>query len=381
MVRALNPGYHDDGPYYKLDVNSMYPAVMSEHKYPSRLKFIEHNPSIERLKECLSVCAVIAECTVKPKKDYFMTKHDDVTVYPLYEFTDVFCTPELIELLEQGAIIKVNRMAVYHDDYIFGDYVDYFYNTRLQAKAEGNTPMVEMCKLFLNSLYGKFGARSRFFERAPEYDDFPVEFSVLVKEGEKVPRRVFFIGGKAYVEKVEDEAYNAFPAIAAHVTAYARMKLSSYIEIAGREHVFYCDTDSLIVDSTGYERLKKVIDPSRLGMLKLEGMSDTVTVYGRKDYKFGEDVKRKGVSSKYLKQDPDTTIKETWSGFPHLLQHPEEEFVVIKRKALDLKRPIYDGCLTIDGKLVPFARPPATFNRYTDLPLSLQGPCPMAQAA
>jgi hypothetical protein len=381
MVRALKVGYQDDGPYYKLDVNSMYPYVMREFKYPTKLMAVIDNPTVEHLKEALKVCAVIAEVTVSPSKDYFPTRYKNRVIYPAFEYKDVYCTPELIELLEQGAIVKVHRMALYHDEYIFKDYVDYFYSMRQQAKAEGNKPMDAMCKLFLNSLYGKFGARLTELKRVPELDYLdPNTEAIRLRPGEPL-RRVFFFAGEAYLEEKGEEAYNAFPAIAAHVTAYARMRLSSIIEQAGRVHALYCDTDSVIVDKIGYERLQKEIDPSRLGMLKLEGVTDSVTVYGRKDYMFGDEVKRKGVSHKYLEQDPYSTIKETWTGLRQYLRSDKGGVVTITRKSLNLRREIYDGQVAEDGQVIPFDDWPERFQRYAELPEYLKGPCPMAQAA
>jgi DNA polymerase elongation subunit (family B) len=374
MVRALQVGYRSDGPFYKLDVNSMYPYVMRENRYPTKLLSVVDNPSLEYLAKVLKVCCVIADCTVHPKSDYFPTRLKTTNIYPAYEYRDVFTTPELQRLLEEGSIIQIHHMAIYSDRSIFRDYVEYFYNKRKEAKAKGNLPYVQICKMFLNGLYGKFGSRNCSYRRAPEFDYLNPHTEVIrLNPGEPL-RHVLFLEGKCYLEERGEESYNAFPAIAAHVTAYARMYLAKLIDRARRENVLYCDTDSLIVTRDGYDRLQAYINPDDLGMLKEEGKVDTVTIFGRKDYLFGGEVKRKGVSLKLGTVAVENNIKETWPGMLTFMKGKTKGLVKITRKPLHLCRKVYDGKLTDTGKVLPFNLPPAYFATYYDLPLYLLHP-------
>jgi len=82
------------------------------------------------------------------------------------------------------------------------------------------------------------------------------------------------------------EASNSFVAIASFVTAYARCYLWELIEKAGEENVLYMDTDSLFVTKKGYENLKDYLDNKELGKLKLEDVTEDLTIWGAKLYKF-----------------------------------------------------------------------------------------------
>ena len=59
--------------------------------------------------------------------------------------------------------------------------------------------------------------------------------------------------------------------------------------------MFYCDTDSLFVNSDGYDNLKDLINPYQLGALKLEWESDDVVLNGLKDYTVDDYRKAKGI--------------------------------------------------------------------------------------
>lgn len=116
---------------------------------------------------------------------------------------------------------------------LFTDYIDKWSNEKIKAKKEGNYGMYLISKLFLNSLYGKFGTSTRVKEKIPYLD----EDSDVVKyhDGD---------------EGVKDGVY--IP-IASFITSYARLKtISSAQKIqddyyAGKSRIqfVYADTDSL----------------------------------------------------------------------------------------------------------------------------------------
>ena len=82
----------------------------------------------------------------------------------------------------------------------------------------------------------------------------------------------------------------------------------SLLELAGIENCFYMDTDSLIVNEDGYQRLGVAIDNLKLGHLKVEGVSDHLEIYAKKAYSFGSKTTIKGVKKKATQ-----TSKNTWS--------------------------------------------------------------------
>lgn len=100
-------------------------------------------------------------------------------------------------------------------------------------------------------------------------------------------------------EPNEDVAYNASIAIAAHVTAYARMLLWSYIQTAGIENHYYNDTDSLYVNAAGLENLQRagVLHPTKLGYLALEKTPKSAVFWGPKHYQLDGDRVLKGISA------------------------------------------------------------------------------------
>lgn len=310
-TEAFSMGNLNNRTYY-VDINSMYPHVMISEKYPTKLKTFWLRRNIDQVKEVIdNGFLVCAECYVDTPIPIFHKKGERLT-FPVGKFWTALSTPEIIEGLKRGLIKEMKNIAVYEGEYIFKEFVDFFYNARLEAKHHGDKVHDLLYKLFMNALYGKFGQRKINWTIAKDEDGKPLEMEPDVVEQDTyfdtekgiINYKVF--GGRMFIEvksENEVESRNSFPAIASHVTAYARMLLWSAIETAGINHVHYCDTDSLFVDFYGYTRLwlMDMIDEDRLGALKIEDTIKDLTLRGCKDYKYeneeGDKVdKTKGIS-------------------------------------------------------------------------------------
>jgi len=284
---------------FKVDVNSMYPFVMSDYSYP--VKPTSKKPikmSVGTLHELVNDPSrfVIAEIEMKLKEPAIGVKRDKL-IFPIGNIKECVCAPELRYLFDNpdfGEILKVKRAAVYTTQTIFKDYVDFFYKIK---KAKQSDASVLMAKIFLNSLYGKWGQR--------EHEEIEVEGPEMAYMADSMRalginsmfgnvggcRQNFILVGKDLysLPKADKDALarNSFPALASAVTSYARTYLDTLIACAGRENVYYTDTASLFTNEAGYSSLLKsgYIHDSRLGALKLEAVGDC-DIKGPKNYTF-----------------------------------------------------------------------------------------------
>jgi len=352
-TEAFYIGRLPEGRYYKLDVNSMYPFVMREYEYPTKLIKVETNPTLSGLKRALERFFVIAHVRVRVSKPLIGVKGERL-IFPVGEFDAYLCSPELELVLREGEIVRVYKYAIYERHPIFKEYVEFFYSLKEKYTREGNKAFKQIAKLFLNSLYGKFGQRTKLFECVGECDrEDGYEIVIDAETGERTTYR--YLNGEVWVESKDYvEGTNSMVAIASAVTAYARCYLWSLIEKAGIENVFYCDTDSLIVNERGYERLRDLINEYKLGYLKVEGVSEFVEIRNAKDYTFGEEVKRKGVkkdaveiAENTFKQIQFEKLRTAWRK-----GHPNE--VIMREQIKVLSTEYQKGIVTESGRVKPF---------------------------
>lgn len=362
MVRCWRVGEFA-GKFYHLDVNSLYPYWMRQGYYPIRLKVYRNNVGLEELSHLVRRFCVMADLTIHPQSPMFPHRCENgVIIYPCYPFRGVFATPEVDVLLKKGWISEVHRVAFYLQGNIFHEYVDKMYALRKKFRREGNRIYEYLCKLMLNSLYGKFGAKSKRLVQCedfahpgplPDYWYDPQAYAL---------RPIYYFNPDpnvpGYVLVDEGEGFNSFPAISAHVTAYGRLFLYRLVEEAGVENVFYSDTDSLIVNEEGAQNLSRYIHPEEIGFLKVVGEADHIIVRGRKDYQFGERKVLKGVPEPFRVYDRNETVREVWPSIRGFYGVKPPRQYAIRRQNVHLSRRIWDGWIGEKGTVSPYEFPP-----------------------
>ena len=148
---------------------------------------------------------------------------------------------------------------------LFTDYIDKWSNNKIQAKKEGNHGLYLISKLFLNSLYGKFGTDIKVRSKIPYYDE--KDDAVHYHDGEVETKDGIYI------------------AMASFITSYARFKtitaaqqvMDNNAKGLSKAQFVYADTDSLHIilngesEQTFFANCGLDIDSTRLGAWDFEG--------------------------------------------------------------------------------------------------------------
>ncbi|MBA7564517.1 hypothetical protein ES708_06180 [subsurface metagenome] len=346
-----------EGEVHDLDVNSMYPFVMRENDYPVKLIRYIKKASVWTLNQVLNEYCAIARVRIKIDKPAIAVLHKRL-MFPVGEFDVCLCTPELEWVLRNGLVTMVTELAVYEKAPVFREYVDELYALRQRYKADGDIVGDANTKLMLNGLYGKFGQRIRNSFEVGETDPWDIyshDF-VAMDTHERFTMKAY--GGKVYkVCQGKDEASDAFPAVASHVTAYARMLLWSYIEAAGLDHVLYCDTDSIFVDYLGYKRLQPYIDPTRLGALKVERIAEGMLIHGPKDYEYAGVRRLKGVRRTDVEVEPGVFKSWRFLKLKSMIRRGNFDGPVQQHYLKVLKRRYNKGHVGRGGVVTPYVLP------------------------
>jgi len=353
-VEAFHQGRLWTDHYYYLDINNMYGFVMQNSKYPTGLQGYSRTLPLKRMIGYLSRYSVMARVTVNVDKPVFISKVNGHAAYPLGRFQTVLTTHELEYALTNGWIESLQEFSWYKQDEIFTDFIQDYYIMRLGYRQSGNTGFEAICKLLINSLYGKFGQTgiNQKIIGQSKYDEIWTMPTINAQTGKRGV--ITSLGGSIYETQPEGESYHSMPVIAAHVTANARLYLWSLIEKAGRENVFYCDTDSLIVNRMGYYNLEGEIQDNILGKLKIETQSPYLIVNAPKDYEMSERRKIKGIRFNATQIDDNTFLQEQWVKLAGLIRQGFENGYTSKEITKHQERIIYSGVVTETGRIDPF---------------------------
>jgi len=337
---------------YKLDINSMYPFIMRSFDFP--IKLVKHfkNITVKRLYEIMQNFLVIAKVKIKIDKPC-IPKKDKKLIFPIGVFNTVLCSPELNLIKKYGKIIEVKEVAIYEKAKIFKDFVDYFYKLRLKYKKENNHIMQFFVKLILNSLYGKFGEKKEEYKEVGFTEKGHYEIIRVYDMDNKkwIYRKI--INGKVFEKVGFEEGFNSFVAVASFTSSYARTYLWELMEKAGLENIYYCDTDSLFTNESGYKNLMGYIDNKELGKLKIEEITDYLDIRGCKDYTFNTEIKRKGIRKDAINIGHNKFKQIQFIKMRGNLLKYREDGVIIKTIIKEIKSEYDKGIIKETGRVIP----------------------------
>lgn len=353
-VEVFQQGLMRFDTYYYLDINNMYGYVMKYGEYPYGLQGYTDKITTRRLVEYLRRYSVIARVNLTTDEPVFLHKVNGRAAYPVGTFEEVLTTNELIYAFEHGFVNQVLAAAWYKKAALFTDYVQTFYDLRMQYRQAHNAGFEQICKLLVNGLYGKFGQTGMKQKVIGKASPQEVWTETLIhadtgRHGQRVA-----IGGVVYDQIAEGESYHSMPGIAAHITANARLHLWSLIQQAGRENVYYCDTDSLIVNSFGYYNLEQSLDENKLGMLKIELSSPWVEIRAPKDYSMQGRNRIKGIRDNAEQLDSHTFRQEQWVKMAGLIRQGFQQGYTSKEIIKHQAREITSGLVDGTGRVTPF---------------------------
>ena len=379
---------------YKFDINSMYPYIMRDKPVPTKLVFYSHdsNYNQEQLFKLYreSVKAgygVILKANITLDvdnayilKDFGLKK----TMFAYGSFDTVLCQPELMFLEKNGSINYIYEISIYEMEKLFDEFVTFFYEKRLEYKKSNDKVNEQFCKLMMNTQYGKWGQRNIVRRELTIDDKFMIENQKIISQmflrfKEQHPeidlkRDIAYLGtiiegGELYViagqlillQQTQDNSKESFVAISSFITSYARMMLVDFIKIANRDNLYYCDTDSLIVNLKGASKLfyTGLMNDTMLGKLKLEEFGQG-SFYAPKFYDFNGKRKAKGIKkagSILLQENKDKAVYQVqlWQKWKSDLKHNTLNNQLITTTTKQINK-VYDkGKIDKYGVVIPYS--------------------------
>lgn len=252
-----------------LDVNSLYPSVMYNDYLPFGTPIFFKGQY--QYDELYPLYTQMFRCQFELKKGKIPTIQ--IKYSGMFKFNEYLTSSngEEVVLCLNSVDLELffQQYDVYNVEYfsgwkfkatrgLFTDYIDKWSTNKINAKKEGNHGLYLISKLFLNSLYGKFGSSNVVRSKIPYID----EDGIL----------------KFYDSDPEDKD-PVYIAMASFITSYARLKTISSAQMIqdnyhsgkSKAEFVYADTDSLhiVLNGEDEEEFLKTcglnIHPTELG--------------------------------------------------------------------------------------------------------------------
>lgn len=269
--------------YY--DVNSLYPWVMHENKFPISNPVFATAEQITKNDVGFFQCNIsYPECPhgipLLPKKIF--GKHYNKLIYPVGKWSGLYHSDMIKYAIKEGYDIEVLYGFIFDYEYLFKDFVNDMYSLRKE-----NESYKLIFKYILNSLYGKFAQKrtTKQIIRVLDEDLFNLYQDVKPYIDEL---------GLYEIEKIIDSNH-IIPSISNTVTQMSQLEIYTWYKKAGFD-VYNTDTDSFVTH-------KKMAHSKRLGDIKLEyEIEEAIFLFPKFYYFNGFDVEEnKPVAIKKMK--------------------------------------------------------------------------------
>lgn len=278
------------GMVHHLDVNAMYSACALDNPFPAQFALWTDDISLEQLTLLVQRWLAIARVVIQTNEPVYPYRHEGLTIWPVGEFETTLAGPELVHAMAFGRVKAVREASLYAGAPIFREWVKTLWTLRKRTETERNGPLLRVVKALMVGLYGRFGMKGRRLVYHPEIpNEYRWESWLMGSGPDGEIENWRCLAGRVYQQVKGDWDKHAAPAVAAWVTSLGRMTLHNYMELAGREDVYYVDTDSLWTTTRGYQRLLETgkVNPDSLGSLKEVQRVADFRVYGWKHYSAG----------------------------------------------------------------------------------------------
>lgn len=240
-----------------VDVNSMYPFVMSTIDFPNP----NHLKKLIRVKardsyRYLSGYEGCITCTVAHKNNWFgllPVRHEGKLIFPVGVFSGTWNFNELRYAISTGlvSILKVQSLVYAPSmNSIFSTYVEELYTARYATNYELD---IYRIKIFMNSLYGKFA--QRITSKNIYIDNYADKIDMIqyYQQSGKLIKTSTFNKDRCdlFIEVKNDSNYkisHSIPSFSSYITSGARVVMNKKLAISEKNKVVYCDTDSVFTE-------------------------------------------------------------------------------------------------------------------------------------
>jgi hypothetical protein len=228
--------------------------------------------------------------------------------WPVGSFSGWYWREELELAAEHGATYDVERCYEYATAPVLASWAEWIIASQRAGDLTGVQQLA--AKHWGRALIGKMGSRVPQWTSDAIFEGTELELSKEVDDRYGIGERLT-IGGRSLVSFKKAYGDNAFPALMSRVVSECRIRLFRLMDVAGLEHVFYVDTDSLFTDREGSSRLGAFVSSGGGWGVRVKHHHYKVTIHGPRQLieRAGPRVsglpkvaKRSGLSDRYVAQ-------------------------------------------------------------------------------
>lgn len=275
------------GPMHLLDVRSMYPWLLREREYPTKLREYRENMTPSEPQAIARYYGVVARVTIETDRAEYPERVANRIYYRTGRFTTTLTGPELLKLRADGRVLHCHACAVYDLGTPFRDAAAALIRMR-EADDLAEHPGWELfVKAVANGLGGKLAQRRGEWVFRPEMapkERFGEWYDGKYRRGKS--QRFRAIAGIVQEWLPDMTGAGKFTAAFAYLAAHGRLHMRAIREAVPSGSVLSMDTDGLWVRDGSMDAILStgIVRDERAGDLRRTKTSAAGRFYGPRHY-------------------------------------------------------------------------------------------------
>ena len=247
------------GPFVEYDMAMAYPRACLDNPLPIQYAGWVRAPQIKQTGLARSATRRLYRAEVVTDQPVLPMHTADGIVWPVGVLVGWWWDDELTVASKAGAKITLLECHVYGAAPALTDWAKWVIQG-VEDRTNGWTEVQRAAaKHWSRALIGRFATRYRNWQVLGEAPTDEITLMDCLDHDTHGESEILFAGGEAWWCDHRELGRDAVPAIQSAVISECRIRLWRIMQAAGLEHVIYCDTDSVIVDTQGSGKLLKAI--------------------------------------------------------------------------------------------------------------------------
>lgn len=311
-AEAWRHGTYQGPQLVEWDLANAYTRIARDCNLPRKLVRYDPGPTLGRYKIWRKDWRVLVRCTVTTEVPVVPCHHQGRYLWPVGTFRTTLWDCELDAALAAGATVVPEEMWGYLTAPAMHDWAEH--TLRVLEEQPEHVPAIMLLwyKHQARATIGRCGIRYAQWEHLG--DDWlgitGLSLAGDAEAGTKV--RLLHLGGQVWEEAGKTEGRDSIPQLPSWIAARCRVILWGAIQAAGTEHVYYCDTDSLLVDAEGDAAMAQLAQAHPELGWRVKGIYRKVEIHGPRQIIKAEVPHIAGVKKTARRIGPDTFVGEVW---------------------------------------------------------------------
>lgn len=338
---------------YDWDWQNSYARIARDCELPVRQTSISRGLALSYLLKLAKRQAILAEVEVSTDVPVVPCERDGYIVWPVGQFSSVLWDPELALLASAGARVKTGRIWLYRKQPVLTEWAKWILG-ELARPDEDVPPWRKLVlKHWSRALIGRFAMQYTTWDpyATSEQDDIRLMSGHDVDTDE--PFELMQVGTDVSVRSGTTEGRDSVPAITGYVMAEQRRRLWEVVQLVGEEHVYYMDTDSLLLTTQGNRNMQLLAGDPRVEGLRLKRRYKGWQIAGPRKLVLGGVPRIAGVPKRAVQTGPWRFEGEVWRGLAESIRVGELDAVRVTSRTF---RVMQTDCRRVrrpDGRTMP----------------------------